>query len=113
MNNKKLEKSGIMENSKWIPLNIIKDDEKIWAGARVRLYNVGLNGADKDYDFYEYIISYIYDNEALLQLTNISTGKAGYIVCVIDKDLPNHYALGKTLKDRIGTENTYFRFEYD
>ncbi|MEH7538157.1 hypothetical protein [Bacillus toyonensis] len=39
------------------------------------------------------------------------TGKAGYIICIIEKELPNNYALGKTLKQRIGLENTYFRFE--
>lgn len=44
-------------------------------------------------------------------LTNLTTGKAGYIICVIEKELPNNYALGRTLKQRIGLENTYFRFE--
>lgn len=50
-----------MENSKWMPLSNV-DDEEIWAGARVRLYNVGMNREDKENNFYEYIISYIYDN---------------------------------------------------
>ncbi|WP_179864582.1 hypothetical protein [Bacillus toyonensis] len=39
------------------------------------------------------------------------TGKAGYIIYIIEKELPNNYALGKTLNQRIGLENTYFRFE--
>ncbi|HDV8362158.1 MULTISPECIES: hypothetical protein [Bacillus] len=91
-----------------MPLSNVDDDEEIWVGARVRLYNVGMN---RENNFYEYIISYIYDNTNYLQLTNLTTGKAGYIICVIEKELPNNYALGRTLKQRIGLENTYFRFE--
>lgn len=100
-----------MDNSKWMPLSNVDDEEEIWAGARVRLYNVGMNREDKENDFYECIISYTYDNNNYLQLTNLTTGKAGYIICVIEKELPNNYALGKTLKQRIGLKNTYFRFE--
>ncbi|MGE6505251.1 hypothetical protein [Bacillus cereus] len=92
-----------------MPLSNVDDDEEIWAGARVRLYNVDMNREENN--FYEYIISYIYDNTNYLQLTNLTTGKAGYIICVIEKELPNNYALGRTLKQRIGLENTYFRFE--
>lgn len=52
-----------MDNSKWMPLsNVDDDDEEIWVGARVRLYNVGMNREDKENNFYGYIISYIYDN---------------------------------------------------
>ncbi|EEM82801.1 hypothetical protein [Bacillus thuringiensis] len=91
-----------------MPLSNVDDDEEIWVGARVRLYNVGMN---RENNFYEYIISYIYDNTNYLQLTNLTTGKAGYIICVIEKELPNNYALGRTLKQRIGLENAYFRFE--
>lgn len=101
-----------MDTSKRIPLSNINDDEEIWAGARVRLYNVGFNREDKDNDYYEYIISYIYDNDNFLQLTNLTTGKAGYIICVIEKDLPNKFALGITLKQRLGLENTFFKSEF-
>ena len=31
-----------MDNSKWMPLSNV-DDEEIWVGARVRVYNVGMN----------------------------------------------------------------------
>ncbi|PIE93161.1 hypothetical protein CO726_22170 [Bacillus fungorum] len=51
------------------------------------------------------------DDTNYLQVTNLTTGKASYIICVVEKELPNNYALGKTLKQRIGLENTYFRFE--
>ncbi len=100
-----------METSKWIPLVNIKDEEEIWVGTRVRMYNVGLNVVDKKDDYYEYLVSYIYDNEAYLQLTNLSQGKAGNIICVIEKDLPNHYALGKTLKHMVRLESTFVQFE--
>ncbi len=102
-----------MDTSKWIPLSNIRDDEEIWAGARVRLYNVGFNAADKENDYYEYIISYIYDNNNFLQLTNLTTGKAGYVICVIEKDMPNNFASGKTLKHRLSLENTYIKFEFE
>ncbi|MEI5906633.1 hypothetical protein WAK64_06130 [Bacillus spongiae] len=93
-------------------LNDVNDDEKIWAGARVRLYNVGMNLVAKENDYYEYIVSYIYDNNKYLQLTNLTTGKGGNIICVIEKEFPNHYALGKTLKYMMGLENTYFKTEF-
>ena len=93
-----------------MPLSTVDDDEEIWVGARVRLYNVGMNREDKENNFYEYIISYIYDNTNYLQLTNLTTGKAGYIICVIEKNY-QIIMLCRTLKQRIGLENTYFRFE--
>ncbi|WP_242262370.1 hypothetical protein [Bacillus cereus group sp. BfR-BA-01345] len=46
-----------MDNSKWMPLSNVDDDEEIWVGARVRVYNVGMNREDKENNFYEYIIS--------------------------------------------------------
>lgn len=100
-----------MEKSEWIPLKAISDDCKIWAGTRVRLHNVGLNVVDKNNDYYEYLVSFIYGNAVYLQLTNLSQGEAGNIICVIEKDLPNHYSLGKTLKHMMGQENTFVLFE--
>ncbi len=69
------EKGEILDNSKWMPLSNVDDEEEIWAGARVRLYNVDMNREDKENNFYEYIISYIYDNNNYLQLTNLTRGK--------------------------------------
>ena len=100
-----------METSDWVPLRNISDDEKIWTGTRVRFYNVGLNVPAKHEDYYEYLVSFIFDNDEHLQLTNLSRGKAGNILCVIKKDTPNHYALGRTLKDMIGLESTFVLFE--
>ncbi|MDQ0876091.1 hypothetical protein QFZ77_004750 [Paenibacillus sp. V4I3] len=100
-----------MEATGYVPLINISNDEKIWAGTKVRLFNVGLNVADKEHDFYDYLVSYIFDNDDLLQLTNLSQGKAGNILCVIPKDKPNHYSSGKSLKDMVGLDNTYVLFE--
>ncbi|MCR2804268.1 hypothetical protein NQZ67_10280 [Paenibacillus sp. SCIV0701] len=96
-----------MAISKWIPVRNISDDEKIWSGTKVRIYHVGLKVTDMNDDYYEYLVSFIFDNNEHLQLTNLTQGKAGNILCVLKKDTPNHYALGKTLKDRIGLENTF------
>jgi hypothetical protein len=100
-----------VERSDWIPVRNISDDEKIWVGTRVRLYHVGLNVINKDDDYYEYMVSFIFDNEEHLQIINLTQGEAGNIFCVIKKDTPNHYALGKTLKAKLGLENTFVLFE--
>ena len=91
----------------WIPISQLSDDTKIWSGIVVRLYNIGLNVSDKSKDYYEYLISEIYGNHKYLQLTCLSQGKAGNIICVLKKDLPNHYALGKELKRMMDMENTF------
>ena len=97
---------------KWIPISELRDDEKIWAGNRIRLYNVGLTIKDKTDDFYEYLVSFVYGNEQVLQLTCLSQGEAGNIICVINKDIPNHYALGAELKRMMDMDNTFINLEY-
>ncbi|HEX3047111.1 MAG TPA: hypothetical protein VHY08_20325 [Bacillota bacterium] len=99
-----------MKESIWISLKTIEDNEKIWAGTRVRLYDVGLKVKDKKDDYYEYIVSYIYGNDEYLQLTNLSPGEAGNIICIIKKDLPNHYSTGKTLKEMMDVEKSFVLF---
>lgn len=95
----------------WKHLINISNDEKIWVGTKIRFFNIGLNVTDKEHDYYDYLISYIYDNNDFLQLTNLSQGEAGNILCVIPKDKPNHYSLGKSLKEMVGLENTYVLYE--
>ena len=99
-------KSGA-KRLKWTPLSKLDDNIKIWAGAKIRLYDIGLNGVEKSKDYYEYLISFIYDNSEYLQLVCLSQGKAGNIICVLKKDLPNHYSLGKELKHKMGVINTF------
>ncbi|MCL2023089.1 MAG: hypothetical protein FWG82_01820 [Oscillospiraceae bacterium] len=95
----------------WLPLSELKDDEKIGTGRKIRLYNVGLNVESKADDYFEYMVSFIYENNQHLQLTCLSQGEAGNIICVLEKDLPNHYAFGKELKRMMGTENTFIKIE--
>lgn len=100
-----------MQTKGWKHLINISNDEKIWVGTKIRLFNVGLNVTDKEHNYYDYLISYIYDNNDFLQLTNLSQGEAGNILCVIPIDKPNHYSLGKSLKEMVGLENTYVLYE--
>ena len=68
----------------------------------------GINNNSKDY--YEYLVSFIYDNDEHLQLVCLSQGEAGNIICILKKELPNHYALGKELKHMMGLTNTFIAF---
>jgi len=99
------------EDDDWIPLESIDDNQKIWVGTKVRLFGIGLKVEDKSDDYNDYLVSYIYDNNEFLQLTNLSQGEAGNIICVIIMDKPNHYSLGKTLKEILGVQNTFVLFE--
>ena len=99
-----------MEKSHWIPMQDVSDDEKIWTGTKVRIYNVGINVVDKRDDYYDFLVSSIYGNNEYLQLTNLSQGEAGNILCVLPKDLPNHYATGKSLKKMIGLKDSFVLF---
>lgn len=96
-----------METEQWISLKDVEDNRKIYAGTKVRLYNVGLNVKDKKDDYYDYLVSFIFGNADYLQLVNLSRGEEGNIICVLQKDLPHQYALGKTLKYMMELENTF------
>ncbi len=100
-----------MEKHNWIALKNLEDNEKIWTGTKVRLYNVGLNIEDKSKDYYDYLVSNIYGNSEYLQLVNLSQGEAGNIICVLKMDLPNRYATGKTLKNMMDIENSFVFLE--
>ncbi|QGG58600.1 hypothetical protein GE073_04915 [Paenibacillus sp. B01] len=94
-----------------MPLKELEDNQIIWAGTRVRLYGIGLNVVHKSDDFNEYLVSYIYDNDDNLQLTNLSQGEAGNIICIIKKDKPNHYSKASALKLVMHLEQTYVMLE--
>ena len=78
-----------MTTEVWIPMEEIQDQEPIWAGTKIRIYQEPP---------LEYLLSYIYGNSNELQLTCLTQGEAGNIGGVITKDLPNHYVLAQTLK---------------
>lgn len=69
----------------------------MWRGTRIRLYNVGLNVEKKEEDYYEYMLSEIYNNREYFQLVGYSGYKVVALLCVLKKETPEHYALEKTL----------------
>lgn len=97
----------MLRKEKWISLKDISDDMIIWSGTKVRLYNV-FKGCESKRDIYlEYLVCYIYDNNDYLQLTCLSQGEEGNIICVIKKDIPNHYSTGKELRRMMDNDNSY------
>ena len=95
----------------WLSINEISDEEKIWAGTIIRLENV-TDMPGYSMTNFDYLISYIFGNSEYLQLSCLTAGEAGNILCVLKKDLPNHYALGAELKRMLGCENVSVKFEF-
>jgi hypothetical protein len=94
----------MLRKENWISIKGISDDMKIWSGSKVRLYNVFEGYKDK---YLEYLVCYIYGNNDYLQLTCLSQGEEGNIICVIKKDTPNHYSSGKELKRMMDIDNSF------
>jgi len=46
-----------VSKNNWIPISEISDDTQIWSGTIVRVF--GVNNCKED--FYDYIVSFIYD----------------------------------------------------
>lgn len=93
-----------MTTEVWIPIDEIQDQEPIWAGAKIRIYQ------EQEHPM-EYLLSYIYGNSNELQLTCLTSGESGNIGGVIAKDLPNHYVLAQTLKTFLTGVYSEIRFE--
>jgi len=66
-----------MDTNKWN-----SDDTQIWSGTIVRVF--GVNNCKED--FYDYIVSFIYDNTDYLQLTCLTQGEGGNILCVLKQN---------------------------
>ncbi|MDQ0360768.1 hypothetical protein [Breznakia pachnodae] len=96
----------MLRKENWIPIKDISDDMIIWSGSKVRLFNV-FEESKKEDTYLEYLVCYIYGNNDYLQLTCLSQGEAGNIICVIKKDKPNHYSTGKELKRMMDIDNSY------
>jgi len=99
-----------MKKERWILLHELSDDDKVWAGTIVRLDNVMLT-PDDTILCYDYLVSYINGDSEYLQLTCLTAGEAGNILCVLKKDLPNHFALGAELKRMLAGESVAVKFE--
>ncbi|WP_221637611.1 hypothetical protein [Listeria booriae] len=90
-----------MNNEKWFSLKEIDYSFQIWSGAVVRVYE----GSEYEENYLDYIVSFIYDNIDYLQLTCLSKGEEGNIVCVLKKVVGEHYVLGEELKKMMDYEN--------
>lgn len=83
-----------MLNSDWIPIRKISDETQIWAGTVVRVFGMNTNKEE----FYDYIVSYIFDNTDYLQLTCLAKGEGGNIISVLQTEPNSNYSLGRELK---------------
>lgn len=84
----------MMDKDRWLPIKEISDDTPIWSGTIVRVY--GVNNNEEHY--YDYIVSFIYDNVDYLQLTCLTQGEGGNVICVLQTEPNTNYSLGKELK---------------
>jgi len=100
----------LQAKEQWVSLNELSDDEQIWAGTVIRLDNVMFT-PDDSVLCYDYLVSYINGDSEYLQLTCLTAGEAGNILCVLKKDLPNHYALGAELKRMLAGESVSVNIE--
>ncbi|MEH7726480.1 hypothetical protein V7448_10480, partial [Bacillus altitudinis] len=75
-----------MMNNDWISVQEVEDDTQIWAGTVVRVFKEELNKDNLEGNFYDYIVSFIYDNNEYLQLTCLTQGEGGNIVCVLQTE---------------------------
>ncbi|WP_136479696.1 hypothetical protein EPD62_002215 [Acetivibrio thermocellus] len=97
-----------MSKNNWIPISEISDDTQIWSGTIVRVF--GVNNCKED--FYDYIVSFIYDNTDYLQLTCLTQGEGGNILCVLKTEPNSNYSLGRELKRMMddGTNSVFVNF---
>lgn len=97
-----------MLKNDWIPVREISDETQIWSGTIVRVF--GVNNSEKE--FYDYIVSFIYDNNDYLQLTCLSQGEGGNIICVLQTEPSSNYSLGRELKRMMddGTDSVFVNF---
>lgn len=98
-----------MHQEKWVPLKDIADDEKIWSGTIARIYD----GISRQDHFYDYMVTFIYDNTEYLQLSCLSQGEGGNIICVLKREPGRNYSTGKELKRMLGSEghSVYINYE--
>lgn len=83
----------------WRLIEELKDDDKIYAGALIRFYNKDKaisDGAALWVEPTDYIVSSIYANTDYFQLTCLSKGEEGNIVCVLERQAA--YTLGREVK---------------
>ena len=92
-----------------IPLKDIQDGDEFFVGTRLRIFNVGLNVADKSDDFYEYMLAEISANKEYMALINIVGHKSGSVLAHVKIKLGQNKIVttGQALKFSVGTKDTY------
>lgn len=93
-----------MENETWIPIAKVKDEEEIYLGTVVRIYDI----LDSSI-YYDYIVSSIFGNDHYLQLTCFTQGEGGNIGCIIRLQEGKAQSSGKELKKVLdsGDQNVF------
>ncbi|ABV64058.1 hypothetical protein [Bacillus pumilus] len=101
-----------MIKNDWISVQEVEDDTRIWAGTIVRVFKEELNKDNIQDNFYDYIVSFIYDNNEYLQLTCLTQGEGGNIVSVLQTEPDSNYSLGKELKRMMddGKNSVFVKF---
>jgi len=94
----------------WRLIDSIQDDEKIYTGTCIRLYNTAKSFTEqcalpcgKD-DALDYIVSEIYGNCDYFQLICLTEGEVGNITCVLKRENGNHFVTGKEIKRMLHTD---------
>lgn len=91
-----------------IPLIEIDSQHDFWRGDRFRQFGMGLN-VPKDEDYYEYMLADIPGDREHMLLTCVEGYKAGCALgfVKISNDDSKIVVKGKTIKEFMGTQNTF------
>ncbi|OED48098.1 hypothetical protein AB832_00380 [Flavobacteriaceae bacterium (ex Bugula neritina AB1)] len=91
------------------PLKDIDDEQEFWRGTHFRQYEVGLNIANKEDDYYEYMLAEIPGETNYMLLTCVEGYKSGIALALVQmaEDTSKRIVKGKAIKYSMGTENTY------
>lgn len=95
---------------KLIPVKDIADDAEFYRGRRFRIYNIGLNVADKADDYYEYMLAELPGDHDYMLLTNVVGYKSGSALALvkISNDAHRVVVTGAAIKFSLGTEDTFY-----
>jgi hypothetical protein len=96
-------------NTNLMPLSELEDDREIWMGTRFRQYEIGLNVARKEDDYYEYMLAAIPGEQDYMLLTCVEGPKSGFALALVKTgDIPDKFVVtGKAIKFSMGTEHTF------
>jgi len=90
---------------------VLTDRDDLTIGLIIRLEG-GASSLPQGLRFYDYIVSFIYDNNDFLQLTCLAQGEGGNIICILQREPNTNYSLGIELKRMMddGTNLVFVNF---